>query len=199
MGRGRDPAAENLPANLTSFVGREREIAEVTRLLADARLVTLTGTGGCGKSRLAVEVARGLQGDFPDGVWAVELAALSEATLVPHAAGAVLAGPQHPGTPMAARLGKALRAKTILLVLDNCEHLRAACAHLADALLRECPGLRILTTSREPLGVPGETTWRVPSLSSPNPRQLPPAAHLTQFESVRLFAQRAAEAMPGFL
>src|SRR2546422_7723800 len=109
MARVRAPTPNNLPANLTTFVGREREIAEVTRLLAAARLVTLTGTGGCGKSRLAVEAARGLQRDFPDGVRAVELAALSEATLVPYAVAGVLEVPEHPGTPMVATLGRASR------------------------------------------------------------------------------------------
>jgi len=196
MARERAPTPNNLPANLTTFVGREREIAEVTRLLAAARLVTLTGTGGCGKSRLAVEVARGLQRDFPDGVRAVELAALSEATLVPYAVAGVLEVPEHPGTPMVATLGRASRAKTLLLVLDNCEHLRAACAHLADALLRECPNLRILATSRAPLGVPGETIWRVPSMSLPDVHRLPPPDDLGRYESIRLFAERAGSNAP---
>ncbi len=197
MANARTPA-HNLPANLTSFIGREREIAEVARLLGGTRLLTLTGTGGCGKSRLAVEVTRGLLGNFPDGAWVVELAALTDASLVPHTVGVALEVPERPDLPMAAALGKALRTKTLLLILDNCEHLREASALLADGLLRDCPGLRILTTSREPLGVPGETVWRVPSLALPDTQHLPSPEQLTRFESVRLFFDRAAAYMPEF-
>ncbi len=195
----RDAAPNNLPADLTSFVGRRRELAEVARLLAGCRLLTLTGEGGCGKSRLALAAGRAVLNRFVDGAWVVELAALSDATLVPQAIAKALDVPEQPHVPMAGTLGRALRSKVMVLILDNCEHLLVACAQLADALLRECPGLRILVTSREPLGVPGETTWRVPSLSMPDPQQLPPHDQLVEFEAVRLFADRARSMRPEFL
>ena len=194
----RQPRLNNLPANLTSFVGRTREVAEVARLLRAAPLVSLTGTGGCGKSRLAIEVGRVLIKEFHHGVWVVELAALSDPAAVPHAIAAALDVSEQPGVPMLATLEAALRTRALLLLLDNCEHLRSACGGAADALLRECPGLRILATSREPLGNPGETVWAVPSLSLPDPQHLPPLASLAQYEAVRLFAERAAASNPGF-
>ncbi len=188
----------NLPVALTSFVGRERETAEVTRLLSGTRLLTLTGAGGCGKSRLALEVARGALEGARDGVWVVELAALSDANLVPQAVAAVLSVPEQPGRSVSDTLAEVLRHKTLLVVLDNCEHLLAACAGLAYALLRGCPELRILATSREPLGVAGETIWRVPSLSVPDPTHLPSYESTMHYEAVRLFAERAAAVRPGF-
>ncbi|HEV2358290.1 MAG TPA: LuxR C-terminal-related transcriptional regulator [bacterium] len=193
-----DDVPSNLPVALTSFIGRERETAEVTRLLLDRRLLTLTGAGGCGKSRLALEVARGFLGELHDGVWVVELAALSDPTLVPHAAAAVLRVPEQSGRTLVDTLMDALRQKSLLVVLDNCEHLLTACTGLADALLRRCPGVRILATSREALGVAGETIWRVPSLSAPDPVHLPPHDRMMQFEAVRLFAERAAAVRSGF-
>jgi predicted ATPase/DNA-binding CsgD family transcriptional regulator len=189
----------NLPAPLTSFVGREREMAEVRRLLSGTRLLTLTGAGGSGKSRLAFEAARASLADFPDGVWLVELAALSDGRLVPHAAAAALSVHERSKRSVTDTLAAALRDRTLLLVLDNCEHLLNACAVLAGTLLRECPGVRILATSREALGVPGETIWRVPSLDSPDPFHVAAPDRLTGFEAVRLFADRAASVRPGFL
>ncbi|HVI84343.1 MAG TPA: tetratricopeptide repeat protein, partial [bacterium] len=132
------------------------------------------------------------------GVWVAELAALSDAAAVPHAIAATLDVSEQPGIPMLATLATALRSRALLLLLDNCEHLRNACGGAADALLRECPGLKILVTSREPLGNPGETIWAIPSLSFPDPRHLPPLALLAQYEAVRLFAERAASSRPGF-
>jgi predicted ATPase/DNA-binding CsgD family transcriptional regulator len=190
--------AGNLPAPLTSFVGRAREIGDVRGLLAGTRLLTLTGAGGCGKSRLALEVARTRLADTPDGVWIVELAALSDPGLVPHAAAAALRVAERARRPVTETLADALRDRTLLLVLDNCEHLLNACAGLAGTLLRECPGLQILATSREPLGVPGETIWRVPSLAVPDPLHLPAHEALTRFEAARLFAERAAAVRPEF-
>jgi len=198
MARAQNAAPNNLPAPLTSFVGREREIGEVRRLLAGTRLLTLTGAGGCGKSRLALEVARTRLPDFPGGMWIVELAALSDAGLVPHAAAAALGVTEHAGRTVTDTLAGALGGNTLLLVLDNCEHLLTACADLAGVLLRECPGLHILATSREPLGLPGETIWRVPSLTVPDPLHLPPHHRLAKFEAVRLFVERAAAVRPGF-
>src|SRR5687768_3900800 len=191
--RSRDrPAAtpgqlRTLPIPLTSFVGRERELAEAERLLATTRLLTLTGTGGCGKSRLALELAsraaRAAAGagapenspqGYPQGVWWVELAALADGALVPRALAAALGLRDQGREPTADRLLAFLRPRRVLLVLDNCEHLLDDCARLADALLHGCPGVRVLATSREPLGVGGELAWRVPSLACPPPGDPPP-------------------------
>ncbi len=192
---GRGP---KLPSQLTSFVGRERELAEVAALLRDARLLTLTGAGGCGKTRLALQVAGQQAEDFSDGVWPVELAALGEPELVgPAVAQALdtrLASDRAPEVALAAHIGD----RQQLLLLDNCEHLVEPIAHLAEALLSRCPHLTVLATSREPLRVPGEVTWRVPSLSLPRLVAGAPAAESLAAESVRLFAARAAQAAPGF-
>src|SRR5207248_2886332 len=164
---------------------------------------------GCGKTRLALEVASDLQAEMPHGVWLVPLAPLADPSLVLPAAAAALgvreAGTRRPpfgrkgdGRAAVQTLVEALRPKQLLLVLHSCEHLAAACASLAETLLQACPGLRILATSREPLGVPGELAHRVPSLSMPDERQLPPIEQLTRFEAIRLFAERAESALPGF-
>jgi predicted ATPase/class 3 adenylate cyclase len=188
----------NLPVQLTSFIGREREKAEVRRLLFSTRFLTLTGSGGAGKTRLALQVAaEALQG-FPDGVWFVELAVLSDPSLVPKSVASALDVPEQPGRSLTETLVDALRLKSVLVILDNCEHLVAACAHLSAALLRTCPNLRILATSREALGVTGETTWRVPSLSVPDRQRLPPLDRFTEYEAVRLFIDRAAASEPQF-
>jgi predicted ATPase len=176
---------------LTSFVGREREVAEVRRLLATTRLLSLTGTGGCGKTRLALEVARSCIPEYADGVWLVELAGLSDPRLVPRAVSGVLGVAEDAERPLVDTLSDALRSKRVLLVLDNCEHLLDACAHLAQTLLSSCPGIQVLATSREALGVGGELHWRVPSLSVP-PADSPPLAEcLGEYGSVRLFVERA--------
>jgi predicted ATPase len=185
----------NLPVQLTSFIGRDRELAEVARLLDPAgpqrRLVTLTGTGGCGKTRLALEVASRVLGVYPDGVWFVDLAPLADQTLVPRAVLATLGLREAPGRSPLDTLTDHLRSRRTLLVLDNCEHLLDACARLADALLRGCPGLRILATSREALGIAGESRRRVPSLAVPDPDRLPAVGSLGDYDAVRLFAERA--------
>ena len=175
------PPVNNLPLELSSFVGREREIAEVKRLLAEHRLLTLTGPGGCGKTRLALEVAADLVEGFKDGAWLVELASLSDPALVPQAVASVLGVREQPGRSLTKTLFNHLKPKELLLVLDNCEHLVEACAELAEALLRTCPSLRILATSREALGTAGETRWLVPSLSLPDPHYLPPVEELPQY------------------
>ncbi|HEV2439551.1 MAG TPA: NB-ARC domain-containing protein [bacterium] len=187
----------NLSVPLTSFVGREREIAEVHRLLRGTRLLTLTGAGGCGKSRLAVEAAGRVLGDFPDGVWVVELAALADSGLIPDTVASALGLPEQPDRSPAGALVDYLRPKSVLLILDNCEHL-SACADLTDTLLRAASGLRLLATSRAGLGVPGETLWRVPSLSVPASGEVPPGDRLLEYEAVRLFVERAAAARPEF-
>ena len=203
MGTGRtsDPMSTlhyNLPAARSSFVGREREMLEVETELAMTRLLTLTGAGGSGKTRLALEVARGLVGTYPDGVWLVELAPLSEEALVPKAVAEALKVSERPAEPLAVTLSEVLRARQLLLVLDNCEHLIQATALLVDKLLDSCPRVRILATGREALGVEGEARWPVPLLSAPEPRGTPPSEDLERYESVRLFVERARGRDPAF-
>ncbi len=189
----------NLPRQLTSFVGREREMAEVKRLLSTANLVTLIGSGGAGKTRLALQVAVDVVEDYRDGVWLAEFAPLADPALVPKTVATVLNVPEQPGRDVTETLVDALRPKALLLLLDNCEHLLVACRDLAATLLRKCPHLLILATSREGLGVPGEAFWRVPSLSVPEDvRHLPPPGELVLFEAVRLFVDRAVATAPGF-
>jgi predicted ATPase/class 3 adenylate cyclase len=193
-----DALPNNLPVQLTSFVGREPELAEVGRLLAATRLLTLTGTGGTGKTRLALQAAAGELDAFPDGVWVAELAPLADPALVPQAVAAAAGLVVEPGRSAVATLCDAWRARRVLLILDNCEHVLAACAELADALLRACPRLTVLATSRESLGIGGETSWRVPSLTLPAAGGVPTVAALTQYEAVRLFIERAKAALPSF-
>ena len=193
------PPKDNLPLQLTSFIGREREIADLRMLLVgEARLVTLTGPGGSGKTRLALSVASGLAGDFKDGVWLVELASLSDPDLVPQAVASVLSVRETPGLTMTGTLVEHLEGREALLILDNCEHLVEACAALTDTLLHACPKLRILATSREALAVAGERNWPVPSLSSPDPRNLPQIEELVRIESVLLFVERARSQRADF-
>jgi len=191
-----DAGKHNLPAPRDSFVGREREMVEVKRQLAMTRLLTLTGAGGSGKTRLALEVARDLVGAYPDGVWLVELAPLSEGALVPQAVFEALAVREQPGRSLTDVLAEALRSKEMLLVLDNCEHLVEAAAHLVDVLLDECRHMRVLATSREALRVAGEARWAMPGLSVPRPRETVSVRELEGYESVRLFAERARQRDP---
>jgi predicted ATPase/DNA-binding CsgD family transcriptional regulator len=183
--------AHNLPLHLTSFVGREREQAEVRELLAATRLLTLTGAGGIGKTRLALRVAETLEHAYGDRVWLVELASLHDGAFIPQAIAPVLGIHELAGRRLAETLTEALRAKQLLLLLDNCEHLLPACAELIERLLRTCPLLRILATSREVLGVAGEKTWRVPPLSLPASPALAAAEPPGCCEAVQLFVDRA--------
>jgi predicted ATPase len=184
----------SLPAEASSFVGRGRQLAELTVLLRGTRLLTLTGTGGTGKTRLGLELARAAEGEAA----LVELAALTDARLVPNAVAAALDVRALPGQdPLDAVVGF-LASRPLLLVVDNCEHLLEATASLADTLLRAAPQLTIVATSREPLRVPGEVVFRVPSLEIPDPEQERSPAELLRFEAVQLFADRATAAAPGF-
>jgi non-specific serine/threonine protein kinase len=193
------PRLHNLPNMLTSFIGRMHERAEVTRLLTTTHLLTLTGAGGCGKTRLALAVAGELVGEYPDGVWFVELAAVADGALLPQAIGTALEVREEAKRPLLPTLVDALQSRALLLVLDNCEHLIDPCAQLAQTLLSACPQLRILATSREALGLAGETNWLVPSLALPDSHQLPALMELSRVEAVRLFIERAAAALPTFL
>lgn len=188
----------NLPVELTSFVGRRDALAQIKGLLAHSRLLTLTGVGGVGKSRTAVEVARQLARACPDGTWLVELAGLGEPELLPNAVAAVLGVREQPGRPILATLGGYLEQRRTLLVLDNCEHLLEASAALCHALLRGCPQLRVLATSRQPLGVSGEATLALCALDVPADDQPMTPASLMRFDGIRLFVERAATVSPGF-
>jgi non-specific serine/threonine protein kinase len=192
-------ARHNLPAELNSFIGRENELVELEHLLGTTRLLTLVGTGGVGKTRLAQRVASNVLDRYPDGAWWIELASVVDSDLLPYAAAMSLQLREPPGRSPRAMLIEHLQPRHLLLVLDTCEHLVAGSAELIDALLRACAGLRILATSREPLGVAGEIAWRVPSLSLPWPLQPTPGAPDVQSEAVRLFLERAREAAPTFV
>ncbi|MGW2741267.1 ATP-binding protein [Streptomyces sp. NPDC001450] len=187
-----------LPAPATALIGREREMAEVEKLLGRGRLLTLTGAGGCGKTRLALAVAARRGDDFRDGAWFVDLAGLAEPHLLPEAVAAALGLQLPPSGGGREALIAQLGGREMLLVLDNCEHLIDACAALASEVLARCPGVLVLATSREPLRSYGERTFRVPSLGLPDPRRLPSLEELGRFASVRLFVERAGDADPGF-
>ena len=196
-GRLRSRPRVDLPVQASSFVGRERELDELEGMLASSRLLTLTGPGGCGKTRLALQAVANLAEDFEDGVNFVELASLSAPEHVAEGAARAL-GLRPGGLSAAEALLEHLAPRETLLLLDNCEHLIEACAGLVDVLLRSCPALKILATSREALRVPGERTWLVPSLSLPDVREEMVPEQLMRHESVRLFVERAEAVAPGF-
>jgi predicted ATPase len=190
----------NLPAEVSSFVGRAREIAHIKQLLQETRLLSLTGTGGAGKTRLALHTALEFVDSYPDGVWLVELGSLQEPTLVPLAVASALGVLEERRVPLITTLTEYLRPKELLLVLDNCEHVLDACAALVEHLLRGCPQLKVLTTSRAILGLVGEQVWRVPSMSAPPPPPPPPQPHhLSRYEAVQLFLDRARAAHSDFV
>ena len=195
-----DRGPNNLPSQLTSFIGRRRERAEVRRLFGSARIVTLSGTGGSGKTRIAIQVAMDMLTDQPEGAWFVELETLDDPTFVPQSVASVLGVQEEPGRPLLATLSEYIVSKQMLIVLDNCEHVAAAVAALAEGLLKACPHLRILTTSREPLGSRGEMVWRVPMLSVPDihTSAIRTKEVVARYEAVRLFVDRAAAADPSF-
>ena len=186
---GNPALPNNLPVQLSAFIGRDREMSEVRALIESRRLVTLTGAGGSGKTRLALQVAADLLDGSGDGVWLVELAAVADGEAVPAAICEAVGIGEQPGRAVLDGLLDALAFQSVLIVLDNCEHLIGACAKMADAILRRCPGVHLLVTSREPLGIGGETIYRVPSLSLPDPDDPAPASG----DAVALLAERARE------
>jgi predicted ATPase/class 3 adenylate cyclase len=189
----------NLPAQMTSFIGRETELAEIKQALKAHRLVTLTGSGGAGKSRLSLQVGMESLPEFSDGAWLVELAPVTDPALVPQTLLSTFNLREDRHRSVLDVLIDYLRGKNLLLLLDNCEHLIEACAQISDSLLQACPKLHILASSREALGITGEFAYRVPSLNTPNPEKLPPLDQLEKADSIRLFIERAATAKPGFI
>jgi len=199
--------AHNLPLYLTSFIGRDQEIENLKRLFfkvpgsdepSTRKLITIAGPGGIGKTRLAIQIARELVSAFPDGVWLVDLAPISDPAVVPQTIATVLQVRERGNLPISDQLVENLRDKKSLLVLDNCEHLVEACAQLADSLLKVCPGLVILATSRETLGIMGETIFRLTGLAVPDARLANQVDELLRLESAQLFVDRAQNALPSF-
>jgi predicted ATPase/class 3 adenylate cyclase len=189
----------NLPVQLTSFIGREQELDVVTQLVLNNRMVTLTGSGGTGKTRLSVRVARELLDRFPNGVWFAELAGLGDPELVARTVIAALGLQESASRSLLEQLQDYLREKQALIVLDNCEHMISETARISGALLQACPRLKFLASSREALGVSGETVYYVPTLAVPDPHSQLLFDDISQFPSVQLFAERAASAKPDFV
>ncbi|HJR80326.1 MAG TPA: adenylate/guanylate cyclase domain-containing protein, partial [Anaerolineales bacterium] len=188
----------NLPTQLTSFVGREKELADIQKLLSDTHILTLIGPGGTGKTRISIQVASALLDIYPDGLWLVELAPILDPLLVPRVTARIMGLRDEPQRPVIDMLCDYLQEKKMLLILDNCEHLVDACARMADRILHAAPDVRILASSREALGIGGEVTYRVPSLGLPDIGHLPSVESLSQYEAVKLFIDRAKSAVPTF-
>ncbi len=188
----------NLPLQLTSFIGREQEMEQIGRLLGETRLLTLLGSGGSGKTRLALQAAAERADDFPDGVWQVELAPISEPLAPVQAVASVFNVHDELNLDSLSRLTEALRTKSLLLVLDNCEHQLEQVVPLVEALLKTSPGIHILATSRQALQVTGEVTWHVPSFPLPDPKALPSFDSIVRNDAVRLFTERAQAVAPAF-
>jgi predicted ATPase/DNA-binding CsgD family transcriptional regulator len=193
-----DEMQANLPEEPNSFIGRQCELGELSGLLSQTRALTLCGPAGIGKTRLALRVLAAVAGEFPDGARFAELGDLQQPELVVSRVATALGVSEEAGRPLLDTLADALQSRRLLLALDNCEHLVDACAHVVRRLLASSPGLKVLLTSREPLRVAGETTWRVPPLSVAPPGANPPARDALRYEAVRLFAERAAASCPGF-
>ena len=192
-------AKNNLPIQLTSFIGREQEINEIKGSILEHRLVTLTGMGGVGKTRLSLQIAADLFEHFRDGVWFVELAPITDPDLIPKTILTTLGLPERSGMTDLQLLKDYLHERKTLLILDNCEHLIEASAILVETLLSQCNNLKLLVTSREALKIQGELVWQVPSLSLPDAKLLPAIEQLTQYEAIQLFVQRAALVQPNFV
>jgi predicted ATPase len=195
--RSLEETPNNLPNALTTFVGRQRELAEVMRLASTHRLVTVAGMGGLGKTRLALHAAAGMLEQFADGVWLVELGAIHDPLRVPQAVASALRVQEEPGCSLEASLLRYAKGRKALIILDNCEHLLEASAHLAHRILTGCDGIRIIASSREPLKVAGETVYQLAGLEVPGPRQAVDPEAATRCESVRLFLDRASSAAPS--
>ena len=189
----------NIPLDLTSFIGRDKEIADVRRIITENRMLTLTGVGGTGKTRLALTVARELVDSFADGgVWLVELATILETGQVLRAIAAALDVREKSSKPLLESIIEFINDRSLLLIMDNCEHLLSTCASLAEKMLTACPNLKLLATSREALGLPGELTYHVPSLRLPEYKNHADINELWGVESMRLFKDRAASVKPDF-
>jgi predicted ATPase/class 3 adenylate cyclase len=197
--RARYSTASNLPYLLTSFIGRQTELTVIPRLMADHRLVTLTGPGGIGKTRLAIEVARQLLNSRHIPVYFIDLAPLGDPSLVPQAIASVLGLSDHTTPSFTQTVVDFLAASEVLVLLDNCEHVLAAAATVTTAVVGVCPGVRVLTTSREQLNIPGERVWPVSPLRAPDPDRLPAIADLERFETIQLFTERARAHQPAFV
>jgi predicted ATPase/class 3 adenylate cyclase len=193
-----DARPNNLPRHITTFIGRHEVMADAKRLLASTPLVTLTGPGGIGKTRLALELAEEVLDEYDDGVWLVELGSLTDPAFVVQAVASVLGVVEQPGRSLLSTIVDHSRMRNLLVVLDNCEHVPDACAEAVNALMRGCPRVRIIATSREALAVPGEALFPLPSLSLPGEYDLVSAAEVARFESVRLFLERATALLPSF-
>jgi len=193
-----DAYRHNLPIQLTSFIGRETEMDEISQKISEHHLVTLAGVGGTGKTRLSLQVSADLVDSFPDGVWFVQLAPVVDPTLVPRTTAMAIGLRDEPQRPVIDMLCDYLRSKKMLIILDNCEHLVEACAQLADRILHAAPNVHILASSRETLGVPGEITYLVQSLDLPDMEHLPSTETLSQYEAVKLFIDRATSAVSSF-
>ena len=187
----------NLPLNLTSFIGREKEISEIKAKLEESRLLTLIGPGGTGKTRLSIQVGMEVISNQPNGVWMVELAPISDPALIPQTVASIFGLREGPGKTLLDQINDYLRAKSLLLILDNCEHLVESAAKFTDDILKACPQIKILASSREALGVPGEKTYRVPSLLMPDDENESLDA-ISKYEAVQLFIERATAANPKF-
>ncbi|HET6319231.1 MAG TPA: tetratricopeptide repeat protein, partial [Chloroflexota bacterium] len=196
--RSLEATPNNLPRQLTSFVGRARELADVAGLVRRTRLVTLCGMGGIGKTRLSLHAAAEVLTDFADGAWMVELAPIADGRLVPSTVASVLSVKEQAGRPIVDALAKHVADRQLLLILDNCEHVLSACGELVRQLLQAGPNLRILATSREPIRVVGETTYPVPALGVPPASRSPDPATLNDYESIGLFVDRAVAVQPDF-
>ena len=192
------PPRGNLPLNLAPLIGREDELVAVVKLLATTSLLTVVGSGGVGKTRFAQEIANRTGGDYDDGAWFVDLAPVADAARVPAAVADVLGVRAEPERPLLDTVLGFLRARRLLLVLDNCEHLVVACARFADSVLRNCVHVRSVATSREPLGITGETVWRLPSLRTATIGANESPEQLMQYAAIELFVQRAKAALPVF-
>ncbi|MCW3100938.1 MAG: putative ATPase [Chthonomonadaceae bacterium] len=196
--QGNPSLPNNLPQQVSSFVGRQAEIENIKALLEKNRLVTITGSGGCGKTRVSLQVAAEVLEHYPEGAWFVELAALADGERIPQAIASVLGIKELPGRPLLQTLTDSLKSKQLLLVFDNCEHLRSDCARLTSILLKACGHVKVLSTSREKFGVAGEQTFDLPSLTVPNLNHLSNPATVIQSEAVHLFIERAVLVDPDF-